>query len=79
MVPDRQKVRTDRRTDGQNGRTDAAKTISLRLRRGIIKADDAGSNMVPNSLPTDTPSTQEVGVKMSTISFSESSHVAYQI
>ena len=31
MVPDRQKVRTD----GRNGRTDDAKTISLRLRRGI--------------------------------------------
>ena len=31
MVPDRQKVRTD----GRNGRTDAAKTLSLRLRRGI--------------------------------------------
>ena len=43
MVPDRQKGgRTDGRkdgrtewTDGQNGRTDDAKTISLRLRRGI--------------------------------------------
>ena len=34
MVPDRQKVRTD----GRNGRTDDAKTIFLRLRRGIIKA-----------------------------------------
>ena len=33
MVPDRQKVRTD----GMDGRTDDAKTISLRLRRGIIK------------------------------------------
>ena len=31
MVPDRQKVRMD----GRNGRTDDAKTISLRLRRGI--------------------------------------------
>ena len=41
MVPDRQKVRIDGRTewtDGQtDGRTDDAKTISLRLRRGIIK------------------------------------------
>ena len=47
MVPDRQKVRTDGRTegrtdgmDGRNGRTDRrtddAKTISLRLRQGII-------------------------------------------
>ena len=44
-----------------------------------IKADDAGSNMVANSLPTDTPSTQGVGSKGQTISFSESSHVAYQI
>ena len=31
MVPDRQKVQTD----GMDRRTDAAKTISLRLRRGI--------------------------------------------
>ena len=28
-----------------------------------IKADDAGSNMVANILPTDTPSTQGVGSK----------------
>ena len=39
MVPDRQKVRTDGRTEGRtewtDGRTDDAKTISLRLRRGI--------------------------------------------
>ena len=34
MVPDRQKVRTDGRT---HARTDDAKTISLRLRRGIIR------------------------------------------
>ena len=44
-----------------------------------VKADDAGSNMVANILPTDTPSTQGVGSKGQTISFSESSHVAYQI
>ena len=44
-----------------------------------IKADDTGSNMVANILPTDTPSTQGVGSKGQTISFSESSHVAYQI
>ena len=44
-----------------------------------IKADDAGSNMVANILPTDTPSTQGVGSKGQTISFSESSHIAYQI
>ena len=44
-----------------------------------IKADDAGSNMVANILPTDTPSIQGVGSKGQTISFSESSHVAYQI
>ena len=45
MVPDRQKVPTDGWTDGMDGRTDgqtdgrmdAAKTISLRLRRGIIR------------------------------------------
>ena len=36
-----------------------------------IKADDAGSNMVANILPTDTPSTQGVGSKGQTISFSE--------
>ena len=37
MVPDRKKSgRTDGRKDGRNGQTDAAKTISLRLRRGII-------------------------------------------
>ena len=44
-----------------------------------IKADDAGSNMVANILPTDTPSTQKVGSKGQTIYFSESSHNAYQI
>ena len=44
-----------------------------------IKADDAGSNMVANIWPTDTPSTQGVGSKGQTISFSERSHVAYQI
>ena len=44
-----------------------------------IKADEAGSNMVANILPTDTASTQGVGSKGQTISFSESSHVAYQI
>ena len=35
MVSDRQKVRTDGRTEWTDGRTDDAKTISLRLRRGI--------------------------------------------
>ena len=35
--------------------------------------------MVANILPIDTPSTQGVGSKGQTISFSESSHVAYQI
>ena len=35
-----------------------------------IKVDDAGSNMVANIVPTDTPLTQGVG---------SSSHVAYQI
>ena len=34
MVPD---GRTDGRTEWTDGRTDDAKTISLRLRRGIIK------------------------------------------
>ena len=43
-----------------------------------IKADDAGSNMVANILPTDTPLTQGVGSKGQIISFSESSHVAYR-
>ena len=44
-----------------------------------IKADDAGSNLVANTLPTDTPSTQVSGSKGQTIYFSENSHVAYQI
>ena len=35
--------------------------------------------MVANILPTNTPSNQGVGSKGQTISFSESSHVAYQI
>ena len=35
--------------------------------------------MLANVLPTDTPSTQGVGSNSETISFSESSHVAYQI
>ena len=35
--------------------------------------------MVENILSTDTPSTQGVGSKGQTLSFSESSHVAYQI
>ena len=35
--------------------------------------------MVGNILPTDTPLTQGVGSKGQTISFSESSHVAYQM
>ena len=35
--------------------------------------------MVANILPTDTPLTQGVGSKGQTISFPESSHVAYQI
>ena len=35
--------------------------------------------MVANILPTDTPSTQGVGSKGQTLSFSETSHVAYQI
>ena len=44
-----------------------------------IKADNAGSNMEANILPIDTPSTQGVGSKGPTISFTECSHVAYQI
>ena len=44
-----------------------------------IKVDDAGSNMVANNLPTDTPLTQGMGSKGQTIIFSESSHVEYQI
>ena len=45
----------------------------------IIKADNAGRNMVENILPTDTPLTQGVGSKGQTVIFSESSHVAHQI
>ena len=44
-----------------------------------IKADDAGSNMVANILPTDTPLTQWQGSKGQAIYFSESSHVSYKI
>ena len=35
--------------------------------------------MVANILPKDTPLTQGIGSKGQTLSFSESSHVAYQI
>ena len=42
MVPDRQKVWTDGRLDGMDGRTDDAKTISLRLCRGITKKNLSG-------------------------------------
>ena len=35
--------------------------------------------MVANILPKDTPSTKAVGSKGQTISFSESSHVAYKL
>ena len=49
------------------------------VKRSFSKADNAGSNMVANILPTDTSSTQGVGSKGQTISFSESSHVAYQM
>ena len=44
-----------------------------------IKADDAGSKMVANILPTDLPSTQRAGSKGQTIFYSESRHFAYQI
>ena len=53
--------------------------IFLKVVAYQIKADDTGSNMVANILPTDrTPLTQGVGSKGQTISFTESSHVAYQ-
>ena len=52
------------------------KVVMLHIK---LKPDEAGSKMVANILPTDTPSTQGVGTKGQTISFSESSHVAYQI
>ena len=39
----------------------------------------AGSNMVANILPSDTPLIQGVGSKGQTIYFPERSHVAYQI
>ena len=44
-----------------------------------MKANYTCSNMVAIVLPSDTPSTMESGSKGQTISFSESSHVAYQI
>ena len=37
------------------------------------------ATLAANILPTDTPLTQGVGSKGQTISFTESSHVAYQI
>ena len=46
MVPDGQKVWTDRRNGRTNRRTDNAKTISLRLRRGII-IKSAGAFCIP--------------------------------
>ena len=46
MVLNRQKVWTD----GQNGRMDDAKTISLRLRRGIINSPMVASVVVITSL-----------------------------
>ena len=49
MVPDRQKVRTDGQTEWTDGRTDAAKTISLRLRRGIT-IEERGSKIARNSV-----------------------------
>ena len=36
----------DGRTDGMDGRTDDAKTISLRLRRGIIKTEIIMENLL---------------------------------
>ena len=44
-----------------------------------IKADDAGSTMVANILPTDTLLTQGWGQEVKLYIFSERSHVAYQI
>ena len=41
MVPDRQKVWTDSRMDRMDGRTDDAKTISLRLHREIMRDNHA--------------------------------------
>ena len=48
MVPDRQKVWTD----GMDGRTDDAKTISLRLCRGIINKLEHAVDGVPSQIPT---------------------------
>ena len=42
-----------------------------------VRANNTCSNMVANVLLTDTPSTPERRSKGQTISFSESSHVAY--
>ena len=42
MVPDRQKVLTEGRMEW----TDDAKTISLRLRPGIIKANSSNADVV---------------------------------
>ena len=43
-----------------------------------VRANNSCSNMVAIFLPADTPSTPGRGSKGQTISFSESSHVAYQ-
>ena len=57
MVPDRQKVWTDGWPDGMDGRTDDAKTIFLRLRRGItINIQDGGTHTVqPDWFSSDDP------------------------
>ena len=44
-----------------------------------IIADNVGSNMVANILPTYTALTQVVGSKGQTIYFCKNGHVAYQI
>ena len=59
MVPERQKVRTDGRTDGIDGQTDDAKTISLRLHRGIINV----YTFVLNAYMTRNPTENMVFVK----------------
>ena len=60
--------RTDTRTHAHtDARTDIVKTVyppQTKSAGGIIKADDTGSNMVANILPTDTPSTQGWGLKV---------------
>ena len=57
---------------GSKGQTVFLKVVMLHIKLKLTR-------LVANILPTDIPLTQGVGSKGQTISFSERSHVAYQI